>query len=333
LGANYRTTALLSATAIIVYAILAEPNPPILRAAITGTLYFAARGMRRPVRRGNWLAAAVVVVLLINPSDLFDAGFQFSFAIVAALMFLLPSLTQRWLSQRTMEIGGISIPVDTPATWLTGLRKSVALILIVSLLAWLVGVPIAAYHFGRLSPFGWLNSMLMSPLAGLVMCLGFVKLCVTALWPTLGGVLGGPLHATTLLLAWLARTLAAVPGCNIDVPPPHVIWIAGYYAVLVILIRGGPPRLRNSAAVGIVPLALIFALPWLPISHATGALRIWTLAVGNGSATIIELPDGHAIAYDLGSRAVFDPAGEHHRALSASSRDSQARRGDRLTSR
>src|SRR5262249_29057201 len=114
LGLNYRIAAVLSAVAILAYAGLAEPNPPILRAAVTGSLFFAARAMRRQTRSGNWLAAAVIIVLLLNPSDLFDAGFQFSFGIVAALVFVLPPVVERWTGPEVVEVGGVSIPVNSP---------------------------------------------------------------------------------------------------------------------------------------------------------------------------------------------------------------------------
>jgi len=56
---------------------------------------------------------------------------------------------------------------------------------------------------------------------------------------------------------------------------------------------------------------MVFVLAWWVVApywtrRPSGALTVWMLAVGDGTGTVIELPDRRVILYDLGTRSPFD---------------------------
>lgn len=312
IGASYRASAILCAATIVAYAAVAEPNPPILRAAITAGLFFAARWLRRSRQSGNWLAAAAIILLALRPGDVFDPGFQFSFAIVAGLLLFVRPLMERFTQRSVVMVGDVPIPIADAHDH--GMRRAardrLLLAMIVALVAWLIGLPIAAYHFGRLSPWGWLNSLIMAPVVFVVMLLGVAKLIVTALLPTVGAYFGPPLDWATSALARLGTTLSQLPGCTLPTPRPSLWWLPLYYAALFGAIRGPRRGLRIGAIVALVMLAAWWLRPAVLAPRELNTLRVWVLAVGDGSATILEMPDGRVLAYDLGTRATIDAA-EH----------------------
>ena len=73
---------------VIGYALLAEAQPPVVRSAVVGVLFCLAAWTGRRGAAFNSLFAAALVVLAINPSDLFRAGPQLSFLAVAALIWV-----------------------------------------------------------------------------------------------------------------------------------------------------------------------------------------------------------------------------------------------------
>lgn len=79
----------LPAVAVIwLYAMLAGFGPSVVRAAITITVFALARLLERRPHPLNTLAVAFAAVLLIDPYQLFSAGFQLSFTAVAGLVLL-----------------------------------------------------------------------------------------------------------------------------------------------------------------------------------------------------------------------------------------------------
>lgn len=71
------------------YAVMVGLQPPVARAALTITIFLVGELIFREARALNTLAAAALVLLALKPSNLWDPGFQLSFAAVA-LIVLLP---------------------------------------------------------------------------------------------------------------------------------------------------------------------------------------------------------------------------------------------------
>lgn len=68
------------------YAIFTGSGAPVVRACVMTTVLFLAGAAERPYRSGNALAAAALVVLLSDPLQLFQPGFQLSFLITALIL-------------------------------------------------------------------------------------------------------------------------------------------------------------------------------------------------------------------------------------------------------
>lgn len=306
-GLHYRTCAAVSAVAAVAYTLMAEPNPPIARAAVTGCLFFASRWLRRPATGGNWLAAAVCVLLLWSPADLFDAGFQLSFACVAGIVLLAAPLIREIPHEWRRADGTLLLPADRVwgqlAAWTA---RAVCVGAIVSLASWLVSLPITAWHFGRVGCWGWLTSLLMAPLVFVVTLAGFAKLLLSALFPTLSVYGGFPLGLLTGWLADMARWFPRLPGCQIEAFAPPVAALVAYYVLLFAAIYGPRPRWRGSSAVaaGVILLLSVGGR----FGGSAAELRVTVLAVGDGNAVIVEFPNGRTMACDLGTRSNFDAA-------------------------
>ena len=86
LGCSSRTTMLVVGTATLLYALVTGGAPPVVRATVAVLLVCGARLIGRQALGFNLLAAAALVVLVINPSELFHAGAQLSFLGMGVLM-------------------------------------------------------------------------------------------------------------------------------------------------------------------------------------------------------------------------------------------------------
>ncbi len=94
--------AALVAGAALFYMFLVDARPPMVRATVLVLVICAAAYSGRRPLSFNSLAAAALVVLAINPSDLFHVGAQLSFLSVAGLMWFGPG----WIGprdQRTLD--------------------------------------------------------------------------------------------------------------------------------------------------------------------------------------------------------------------------------------
>jgi competence protein ComEC len=165
IGAPARVAAIALTT---LYVLVTGAGPSIVRAGVAGGLVAVAWLASRPVVRWHLLACGAVVVLALNPLDLFNPGFQLSFAAVWAIFVVAPRL-QPWL--------GSAVAVSVACT--------------------LVTTPIAWWHFGRLAPLSVPANLLALPAVAPLLICGLAAILVGSVWPPLA-----------LPLLWLADLLA-----------------------------------------------------------------------------------------------------------------------------
>src|SRR4051794_9858954 len=137
----------------------------------------------QPASRWYAMLLAAAATLGLNPRSAEDPGWQLSFAAVAGLLLLAPSL-RAWLRRR-------------------GLPSAVAELLAVCVAAAAATAPLIAQHFGRLSWVTIPANLLAAPAVAPVMWLG-------AGAALLGQVATGLAAPLTTLAAWPLAFIAAV---------------------------------------------------------------------------------------------------------------------------
>lgn len=266
---------------VVIYALAAEPRPPILRATVMALLFCASLLLGRRRAPLNWISAAAVIPILGNPRMIFDAGFQLSFAAVLGVSFLTPALqlaleeARRWIDHALRRMPALKLgdragrltkgrgrgPGSAAGAVRQGWRwlwRGLGLLLTVSLAAWLAGAPIVAVHFNRLHPWGPVNSVLVFPLVYAVMLIGLLKIAAAPVSLTLAAALAGTLGPLDRWLIGIVETLAALPGAAVFVRPPPWYLILLYYLFLASFgrrfSRPGPSlEGRSSAAERRIP--------------------------------------------------------------------------------
>ena len=103
-----------------------------------------------------------------------------------------------------------------------------------------------------------------------------------------------------------ARFTELVPVLARDVVPPSLAIVAAYYAAAAVAVFGGRQRIRSVSAMCAAAIVIdIAAGPWAITAWAAREppLRIVFLDVGQGDATVVLLPGGHAMLVDAGGIA------------------------------
>jgi competence protein ComEC len=286
----------------LVYALVTDAQPPVVRATVLVIVVCGAMLFGRRVTTFQSLAAAAVVVLFLNPADLFRVGAQLSFLAVAVLAWIGPRLAAK--------------PVENPLDGLIASTRpwAVRAARAAAGAAWrlfvaggaisLVTYPLVMHHFHVASLAGlFLNMVLWLPVAGALYC-GFGVVLLGWLVPPLGAACGWGCDQCLALLEWCVAAARHVPGSHAWVSGPPAWWLVGFYGALAWLAafpRFRPPRRWIVAgfaawiALGLaVPSAARAAERW----H--GRLDCTFVAVGHGTSAIVELPDGRVVLYDAG---------------------------------
>ncbi len=281
------------------YTVLTDARPPAIRATILVLALCASTYLGRPRLTFNSLAAAALVVLVLNPADLFSTGVHLSFTAVAGLMWFWP----RWLgwaakhdrSQRMLmeSRGWSSRALRTAWRWAWQLTLAGTII-------WLLTLPLVMARFHLLVPVApVLNTLLWLPM-GFALVSGFGVLVFGWLLPPLAAVLGWCCDGSLWLLESCVQAAREVPCSHFWVPGPADWWLVGFYGGLAALAAFPAIRPPRRWCLGL--LAGWIAIGFAPSTFRSdaGRLECTFFSVGHGCSVLLELPSGQTMLYDAG---------------------------------
>lgn len=222
------------------YQLLADSGVATERAFIMVAVVFFAVMVDRPALAVRNLALAAVIILLLEPEAVVDASFQMSFLAVLGLVAFYEAWSRHAAARR--EEQGRRALRRWPVRLLAWCAVAVGMSLVTSLIAGVSSSIPAAYHFGRLSPYGALANGLAIPVVSfVVMPSALVAVLLMPLgleWlPLL--VLAEGLSLVTLV----SDSIARMPGADAIMARPSavaiVVTVAGF---LWLAMRQGPLR-------------------------------------------------------------------------------------------
>lgn len=256
-------------------------QPSVVRAGVAGGLACLAWLAARPRDRWYFLLLGAATLLAWNPYSLLEPGFQLSFGAVAAIFVGVPPL------ERLLE--GYPGP-----GWL---RATIA----VSIACGLATAPVLLLHFGSLPLYSVPANALAAPAVAPLLGLAFAAAAVEPVLPWLAAALG---WLNGWLAAWLAlcaRLVGSLPSAQLSTSSALLV------AALVLGFGLAAARMRPPRTPRLVVLAALAALvgvgwhvgrPSVELPRPTG-LRIVFLDVGQGDATLLQVPEG-AVLVDEG---------------------------------
>src|SRR5205823_2935485 len=118
------------------------------------TFVFAGWPLRRPTELLNSLAGAAALILLLEPEQLFQASFQLSFAVVAAIAMILGHSREgeTWpvrMQNKLLRYDPL-LPPELRPKWKKALEIPIGFILgnlAISGASWIGSNPLTAYYF------------------------------------------------------------------------------------------------------------------------------------------------------------------------------------------
>jgi len=301
------------------YMVLVGAETPVVRATLLVWLSCLGAALGRSSPALNALAAAAIVVLVMNPADVFFIGPQLSFLSTAVLVGAGGLVPPSGPGDDPIErlIAGSRTPLQRR---LHRLGRQAVAVVVTGTAVWLVTAPIVAARFHVVSPIGLVLNPLVAPLVPLAMAWGFLCLLVAPVSDRLAGGCGAVCDATLGCIDRMTEWAATIPGGHAWVAGPPAWWVVGAYAALVILLVALPrdrlarPGTWAVAAALWVGLGLAGGLAGAVLRPAAAGVEVTVAALGHGCGVVVRSPQGRVLVYDAGR---LGAPGAARRAMSA----------------
>lgn len=280
-------------TGLLGYLFLTDADPPVWRATLVAVLAIGAGFLRRPAQPRQMIALAALVVLALNPMDLFHAGAQLSFLSVVIVAEVLRWRARQEVLRRERE--GLGSP-----SWRRRCWRAVGDAYAVSTMTWLLTAPLVAYRFQLLSPVGLALNVVLGPLILATMWLGYTALLVGLAMPAASAWLTPALHAVLAAFLQCVRWGGRWEAGHLFVAGPPFGWMVVFYALAGLLLWNPSNSTVRRRTIQALAAWTVCGLAWGLRPQAPGELRMTVLSVGHGLSVVVSCPNGRTLVYDAG---------------------------------
>jgi competence protein ComEC len=188
---------LISISILWSYAFITGLSPSVMRAATMFSIFAIGENLNRRSNIYNSMAASAFILLLINPNNLFDIGFQLSYAAVFGIVFLQPKLEKLFfIKNRILRF-----------FWM---------LITVSISAQIATFPITSYYFGQFPTYFWITNTFVIPAVMVLIPLGILLLFVSSI-PVVSSILAIMLNVIIKITYFLLSTINHLPLSVFDV--------------------------------------------------------------------------------------------------------------------
>jgi competence protein ComEC len=301
-GLLKRGAAIVCIIAAVLFLLVVPDNPPAFRAAVMCFAFCSAFIFRRRSNTYNSLALSAIVLLLISPTGLFEAGWQLSFAsVLGILLFAKP--IDSFLREKASDWFSFSDKPGPVGRFVAKIASVTGSAFSVSLAAWLTSAGFLVYHFYSVS---WLTSVwtvLVSPLIGVLSFLGYLKLLVAFFLPSVAHIMGFVTTYLSSALIWIVKFFAGFQISSVHTGKIPLLAIILYYPLIafVFLFPLRKPVIKKFiCTIATAAIIVILAMPRWQKAYGDD-LVITALDVGHGQSLLAKLPDGSCMLFDAGS--------------------------------
>jgi len=196
---------LLAALGLLLYCLITGGSNPVVRSTIMGIIFILAYLFKREPDIYSSLSVAALVILALNPRQLFDIGFRLSFVSVISIVYLFPKI-RIFLRVEELNSKLLKFPIEAS---------------LVSLSAWIGTMGFIAFYFRIFSPITVIANIFVVPTATLITLCGFSLAFIGALFPPAALFSALSCESLVLLLIKLNTLLIGLPGAYFYLPQPN----------------------------------------------------------------------------------------------------------------
>ena len=222
------------------FGIIAGLAPSVVRSVTMFSFVAIGNHLRRSVNIYHTLLVSVLLILLFEPSFLFDVGFQLSYIALFFIIWLQPLLSSIWKPKYKVS-------------------KYIWDILTVSFAAQIGTLPLSIYYFHQFPGLFFVTNLIIIPILSIIMILGVLVMLLAA-FNMIPVFLSQLLEWSIYYLNKIINAIASLEQFIIqDIPLHFYLLLSGYLLLFALIIWFKKPSFNRLAVILISIIILQFS--------------------------------------------------------------------------
>ncbi len=153
------------------FTLLTGAGASMLRAAAMFSLFYVGRALQRSTDMYHIWAISAFLLLLWNPYQLFDVGFQLSYlAVLGIVLYYSKIYKLLYFKSKILKYAWQTVAIGSAAQLMT--------------------LPLSLYYFGQFPTYFWLSGLLAIPISTVALYLGILLLLIDPFLPYISPMIG-----------------------------------------------------------------------------------------------------------------------------------------------
>ena len=271
------------------YAGITGFSTSVLRASVMAVFLTYGKLFSKRSNLINLTAVAAFLILVVDPRQLFEIGFQLSFSAVLIILLVMPVIQ-------------VKLPYSIRMKW----YGTPFMVMIISLVVQIGLYPLQVFYFGEVSIISPIANALFVPFLGIIVPLSLVAILMSVLFPYLGMLINYPSELFLQLMSNFVSKISEFDWAWFKTNLPSKFFFFCWIALVLTIASWRVPKLRWKMSA--ITLLFILVLQGIDLKQKLepGKLKLIVFDVGQGDASLVQTPNNKYILIDTG---IWSPGG------------------------
>jgi competence protein ComEC len=283
---------------LLFFMLLTGVPPSVFRATVMALVIIVAFLTNRSTNIFNSLAIAALIILILNPDEIYSPGFQLSFSAVLSIGIIYPILSRAIIRYQ----------------FKSKLARYVLLFMAVSFAAQIGTLPFTLIYFSKLSVIALAANIIVIPAIGIILSLSVVTLIIGSIFPSIAIYYAATNDLITMLMLKLINLTGELSFSHFTIIGYSIYDSVVFYFFIGLFIYyiGRFKTKLASIVLLLLTISNVYLFSFLDDEELLpeNQLSVLMVDVGQGDSFIIKFPNNKTALIDAGEATFYFDYGE-----------------------